>query len=117
MISLKQVIVNAPDDLRQELQPLSKMALIHRCAALRPGKVTTIIASTKHTLRSIARRWEALDAEISEHEKLLAELTTQIAPALAKAFAVGPDTAAEKIGRATCRERGGQTGKISGLAE
>src|SRR3546814_11088408 len=95
MISLKQVIVNAPDDLRQELQPLSKMALIHRCAALRPGKVTTIIASTKHTLRSIARRWEALDAEISEHEKLLAELTAQIAPALAKASAVGPDNAAE----------------------
>src|SRR3546814_20428804 len=70
MISLKQVIVNAPDDLRQELQPLSKMALIHRCAALRPGKVTTIIASTTHTLRSIARRWDALDAEISEHEQL-----------------------------------------------
>ncbi|MFM9625946.1 IS110 family transposase, partial [Streptomyces turgidiscabies] len=36
MISLKQVLVNAPDDLRQELQPLTKMALIHRCAALRP---------------------------------------------------------------------------------
>src|SRR3546814_19746793 len=34
MISLKQVIVNAPDDLRQELQPLSKMELIHRSAAL-----------------------------------------------------------------------------------
>src|SRR3546814_7439016 len=48
-------------------------------------------------LRSIARRWEALDAEISEHEKLLAELTTQMAPALAKAFAVGPDTAAEML--------------------
>lgn len=97
MISLKQVIVNAPDDLRQELQPLSKMALIHRCTALRPGQMTTIIASTKHTLRSIARRWEVLDAEISEHEKLLAELTAQIAPDLAKAFAVGPDTAAEML--------------------
>ncbi|GAA1658006.1 hypothetical protein [Microbacterium flavum] len=97
MISLKQVLVNAPDDLRQELQPLTKMALIHRCAALRPGKVTSIIASTKHTLRSIARRWEVLDAEISEHEKLLAELTSQVAPDLAKAFAVGPDTASEML--------------------
>ena len=45
MISLKQVIVNAPDDLRQELQHLSRMALINRCASLRPGKVTTITAS------------------------------------------------------------------------
>ena len=37
MISLKQIIVNAPSELREELQPLSKMALIHRCAGLRPG--------------------------------------------------------------------------------
>lgn len=38
LISPKQVIVNAPDDLRQEMQPLSKMALINRCAGLRPDK-------------------------------------------------------------------------------
>ncbi len=97
MISLKQVLVNAADDLRQELQPLSKMALIHRCAALRPGKVTTITASTKHTLRAIARRWQHLNDEIREHERLLTELTSHAAPELAKAFAVGPDTAAEML--------------------
>jgi transposase len=97
MISLKQVIVNAPDELRQELQPLSKPALIHRCAALRPGKVATIMASTKYTVRSIARRWEALNTEITEHEKLLAELTAQAAPQSAATIAVGPDTAAEML--------------------
>lgn len=85
------------DELRQELQPLSKMALIHRCAALRPGKVTTVLAATKHTLRAIARRWEYLNDEITAHEKLLTELTTTAAPDLAKAFAVGPDTAAEML--------------------
>lgn len=51
MISLKTVLVNAPDELRQELQPLAKMALIDRCAALRPGAVTSVLAATKHTLR------------------------------------------------------------------
>lgn len=76
MISLKQVLVNAPD----ELQSLTKMALIHRCAALRPGRVTMITASTKHTLRSISKRWEALDAEITEHEKILSELTAASCP-------------------------------------
>ena len=55
MISLKAVIVNAPPELRETLQPLSKMALIDRCAGLRPGPVTTVAAATKHTLRSIAR--------------------------------------------------------------
>ena len=45
IISLKQVLVNAPAELREELQPLAKMAQINRCAGLRPGQVTTIVAS------------------------------------------------------------------------
>ncbi|MGI8416164.1 MAG: IS110 family transposase [Nakamurella sp.] len=97
MISLKQVIVNAPPQLREELQPLSKMALINRCAGLRPGQITTILASAKYTLRAIARRWQQLNTEITAHEKLLTQLTAQAAPNLTAAFAVGPDTAAEML--------------------
>ena len=97
MISLKQVIVNAPPQLREELQPLSKMALIYRCAALRPGPITTLTASAKHTLRAIARRWQLLNEEITTHERVLSELTAEAAPDLAAAFAVGPDTAAEML--------------------
>ncbi len=73
------------------------MALINRCAGLRPGQVTTIVASSKYTLRAIARRWQLLNAEISGHEKGLAQLTAQAAPDLSEAFAVGPDTAAEML--------------------
>jgi len=97
MISLKAILVNAPTALREQLQPLSKMALIHRCAALRPGSLTTVEAATKHTLRSIARRWEALNDEITAHEKLLAELTAAAAPQLGAAFGIGADTAAEML--------------------
>jgi transposase len=97
MISLKQIIVNAPPELREELQSLSKMALINRCAALRPGQVTTILASSKYTLRAIARRWQQLSLEIAGHEKVLAQLTAQAAPDLSATFAVGPDTAAEML--------------------
>ena len=70
MISLKQIIVNAPAELREDLQPLSKMALIQRCAALRPGQITTILASSKYTLRALARRWQQLNEEITAHEKV-----------------------------------------------
>lgn len=97
MISLKQVIVNAPPELREDLQPLSKMALINRCAALRPGQITTVLASSKYTLRAIARRWQLLNAEITSHEKVLTQLTAQAAPELSATFAVGPDTAAEML--------------------
>jgi transposase len=96
-INLQAVIVNAPPELRESLQPLSKMALIDRCAGLRPGPVTTVAAATKHTLRSIARRWQQLNAEIKTHEALLTELTGQLVPQLVAAFGVGPDTAAELL--------------------
>lgn len=97
MISLKQVLVNADPELREQLQPLSKMALISRCAGLRPGPVTTVLAATKHTLRAIARRWQQLNDEITAHEKLLKQLTTAYVPQLVDAFGVGPDTAAELL--------------------
>jgi hypothetical protein len=60
MISLKALLVTADPALRESLQPLSKMALLHHCAALRPGPVTSTAAATKHTLRSLARRWQDL---------------------------------------------------------
>ncbi|MBX7132458.1 MAG: IS110 family transposase [Fimbriimonadaceae bacterium] len=97
MISLEQVIVNAPPELLEELQSLTKMALINKCAGIRQGQATTLTASTKHTLRAIARRWQQLNTEILDHEKVLAQLTAQAAPQLSEAFAVGPDTAAEML--------------------
>jgi transposase len=97
MITLKAVIVTADPELREQLQPLSKMALIHRCAGLRPGTVDTVTAATKHTLRAIARRWQHLDAEIKTHEALLVELTGQLVPQLVDAFGIGADTASEML--------------------
>lgn len=97
MISLKQVLVNAPPELREELQPLTKMALLRRCAALIPGPMDSIHAATVHTLRSIARRWLDLDEEISEHERILGDLTSQLVPDLVAAFGIGTDVAAELL--------------------
>lgn len=97
MITLKAVLVTASPELREPLQPLSKMALIERCAGLRPGPVTTVLAATKHTLRSIARRWQQLNDEIKNHEALLTELTGQLVPQLVAAFGIGAETAAEML--------------------
>lgn len=61
VISLKSVLINAVPELREQLQPLSRTALINRCAGLEPGLVTTVDAATKHTLRAIARSWQQLE--------------------------------------------------------
>jgi transposase len=97
MTSLKTVLVNAPAELREALQPLPNTALIRRCAALRPGPITTVAAATKYTLRAIARRWLSLTDEISDHERLRRTLTDQLAPQLTAAVGIGPDNAAELL--------------------
>lgn len=97
MISLKQVLVNAPDDLRQSLQGLPRMTLIRRCAGLRPGPIDTVTAATKNALQAIATRWLSLDEEIRHHDQLLGTLTSTVTPALVEAFGIGPDGAAEML--------------------
>jgi transposase len=97
LITLKCIVVNTPADLREQLEPLSDKKLIDRCASLRPGQVDTTTASAKHTLRTLARRWLSLADEIKTHDRILAQLTTSIAPTLCDGFGIGADTAAEML--------------------
>lgn len=97
LITLKCIVVNAPAELREQLAPLADKALLDRCAAFRRGPIETTTASTKHTLRALARRWLELAAEIAEHDRLLDELTRAASPSLRDAFGIGADTAAEML--------------------
>ena len=97
LISLRQLLVNAPAELREQLEGMTKMALIRRCAALRPRAVTDVVSACKHALRAIARRWLALDEEIRTHEKLLQAITGALVPELVAAFGIGCDVAAELL--------------------
>jgi transposase len=97
IVTLKTLIVTAPDELRAELDGLSKAALRDRCAALRPGNVANPLAAAKHAIRGLARRWIMLQAEIKEHEQIIDQLTQDAAPAMRAAFGIGPDIAAEML--------------------
>ena len=97
MNTLKQIIVQAPPVLREALHDLTDHGLFTRCAGLRPGPIDTPIASAKHTLRSLARRWMALAEEIALHDQHLARLTTATSPTLCEGFGVGAHTAAELL--------------------
>lgn len=97
IITLKQIVVNAPASLREELAALGDKALIARCAGFRVGTVGDTTSSTKYTLRALARRWQALAAEIVDADHVLDRLTAETAPTLRQAFGIGPDTAAEML--------------------
>lgn len=97
IIILKQLVVNAPADLRESLDGLATKALIGRCAGFRPGEITDPTASAKHALRATARRWLDLAEEIRSHDAILDDLTGRTAPTLREGFGIGSDTAAEML--------------------
>jgi transposase len=67
IIALKTLLVNAPSELRESLEPLTHRKLIDRCARLLPGVIDDTTASTKHVLRALATRWLSLASEINTH--------------------------------------------------
>jgi transposase len=98
MHAIKAIIVSAPSALREQLdRPTGKMPLLRHLAALRPGSLNSTTASAKISLRAIARRRLALDAEVKDHDANLGHLTQQLAPDLMQAHGMGVGTAAEML--------------------
>lgn len=97
IIALKTLIVNAPDALRESLDPLTDKKLIDRCAALVAGDILDPTASAMHSLRALARRWLTLATEIRTHDDVLDAITERAAPTLREAFGIGADSAAEMM--------------------
>jgi transposase len=98
IITLKTLIVNAPGELREVLEPLTDRKLIDRCARLLPGGVISdTTASTKHALRALATRWLGLATEIEAHDAVLDTITQAAVPTLREAFGIGADSAAEMM--------------------
>ncbi len=98
IVTLKTLIINAPEALRERLEAISgKMALIRNIAAFRPGPVTSTTASAKLAMRALAQRWLMLDTEIRAHDQQLKLLTDASAPALIKTHGISTGTVAEML--------------------
>jgi transposase len=95
---LKGLIINTPDQLRQQLRGLNTNEQLRRCARLR----TSPSHSTEHratiiALRSTARRALALTKEAAELESELHHLVLTLAPTLLTEPGVGAITAAQLL--------------------
>lgn len=98
MVTLKTLLVNAPQELRERFIGITgKMTLIRGLAALRPGMSVSTTASAKMALRALANRWLMLDAEIKEHDAVLEQLVRAQAPALMEAPGVSTGTIADML--------------------
>ena len=94
---MKALVVTAPAELREKLDGLGTSTLVKRCGSFRPGHLDTPTAAAKYTLRSLACRYRQLNKEIQDLKAELQRLIQTTAPALVKAFGVGPDTAASLL--------------------
>jgi transposase len=99
------IMIGAPSPLRDELVVLTKRTLVNRCLALRPetGDLQALagtpdrllMAGVKTGLRSLARRWKALDEEIKALSGQIDVLVRAAAPALLELHGVGTEIAGQ----------------------
>ena len=92
---LQGLRVTAPEQLRRRLRGLSTKELVSVAARFRLGDdPRDVPAATRFALRSVARRYEALSAEIAELEAHLDRLVAQVAPELVSLPGIGTENAA-----------------------
>ena len=92
---LHALVVTAPDAVRTRLRRLKISQLVATASAFRTStELTTPAAATKLALKSIARRYQQLSAEIDGLDEHLDQLVAHAAPALVAIKGVGTDIAA-----------------------
>lgn len=84
----------APDELRTQLRDLEIRARIARAARFHLGALDTPVGAAKLALRTLARRWLALEEEITMLDGHLTELVEAAAPSVVALNGVGTQCAA-----------------------
>ena len=97
ILHLKNLVVTAPDELREPLNDLTSRQLVERCARMHRPRQLDSHGATRAALRTLARRYQALNAEIAELDTMLTRLTARAAPRLLKQPGIGPEIAARML--------------------
>jgi transposase len=94
---LHGLVSTSPDILRDELRGLRLAALVETAARFRPGDPRDPVQATKTALRSIARRYQHLTAELGDLDLILDPLVAETAPNLVALHGVGTDVAGQLL--------------------
>jgi transposase len=96
--ALQQMVITAPDPLRDQLIGLTSVRLVTTCSRLRPGEnLADPDQAVKLALRRLARRCQQLDDEIRQANHDLRSLITTTAPKLIAQIGVGPEVAGQLL--------------------
>jgi transposase len=96
---LRDLITTAPCVIHDELIAMTGHQRVRQAVAYRPdpARLTDPVHGAKKSLRALARRIQALDAEIAEADRDLGRLTATAAPSLLAMRQVGTQTAAQMV--------------------
>ncbi|MDQ3609694.1 MAG: IS110 family transposase [Actinomycetota bacterium] len=97
ILHLKNLVLTAPDELREPLRCLTTKQLVDRCARMQRSDRLDALGATRRALRTLARRHQTLDEEIHELDALLKDLTARAAPRLLREPGIGPEIAARML--------------------
>lgn len=90
---IHNLVVNAPADLRERLEPLHLDDLVAVCARFRCSGIDTPFSTAKTTLRLLSRRWQALTVEIEALDHDIDALCVKTNRALMGALGVKSEVA------------------------
>lgn len=91
------LVSTAPDVLRDALRALRLGELVETAARFRPDDTAEPVQATKAALRSIARRYQQLSAELDQLDAILDPLVAETAPNLLALNGVGTDVAGQLL--------------------
>jgi transposase len=96
---LRNHIVSAPDELRDQVRNLTRMQLIRTLAAWRPDTAgfRDPDCATRIALKSLARRILELDDEIALLDELIEPLVRELAPQLLERPGIGVEVAGQLL--------------------
>lgn len=96
--ALRQTLITAPAELREQMAALGQAELIATCARLRPTEdLRDPTQGIKTALRRIARRCQHLSEEITDADRELKSLIIATAPALVEQVGVGIEVAGQLL--------------------
>ncbi|GAB7005255.1 IS110 family transposase [Nocardioides sp. AN3] len=96
--ALRQTLITAPAELREQMTGLGQAELIATCARLRPTEdLRDPTQAIKTALRRIARRCQHLGEEITDADRELKTLITATAPRLLEQVGVGTEVAGQLL--------------------
>jgi transposase len=96
---LRDLVTTTPGVIHDELITMTGPQRVKRAAGYRPNPALLAdpVQAAKRGLRDLARRIQALDAEIAAADKDLTRLTTQAVPSLLAMRQIGTQTAAQLL--------------------